>query len=147
MTYELPDQQIIRIDDQCRYDTTEILFDPSLFANIETREQDRSFGVHRLVYESIMMCDTYLQKDLLKNIVLAGGCSMLQDFGERMRREIDKLIEGHHYTQVVTDSQRKYAAWIGGSMYASLPTFSQIKITQHEYNQEPGPGVVHMKYF
>lgn len=150
MTYELPDGQIIRIDDECRYKTTEILFKPELFRDIAEKDHDRAWGIHTLVYNSIMMCDPYLQKDLLKNIVLAGGSSMLAYFGERMRKEIGELAEGHQYTQVITDSQRKYAAWVGASMFASLPTFSQIKITQQEYAQDPNPKdptIVHKKYF
>ncbi len=29
---------------------------------------------------------------------------------------------------VIQDSQRKYAAWIGGSMYASLATYNLLKV-------------------
>ena len=37
---------------------------------------------------------------------------------------------------VVTDSQRAHAAWIGGSMFASLSTFQQIRITLDEWKQD-----------
>jgi hypothetical protein len=32
--------------------------------------------------------------------------------------------------EVVSDSQRRFAAWIGGSMFASLSTFDQVAITK-----------------
>lgn len=34
--------------------------------------------------------------------------------------------------EVVSDSQRRFAAWIGGSMFASLSTFDQVAITKQE---------------
>jgi actin-related protein len=39
------------------------------------------------------MCDEYLQKDLWSNIVVAGGTSMLPYFAERMRYELDVVME------------------------------------------------------
>lgn len=34
--------------------------------------------------------------------------------------------------EVVSDSQRRFAAWIGGSMFASLSTFDQVAITKQD---------------
>lgn len=34
-------------------------------------------GVHKMVYNSVMMCDAYLRPFLFNNIVIAGGTSML----------------------------------------------------------------------
>jgi len=45
-----------------------------------------------------------------------------------MRNELTKLSSGHQYMNVIQDSQRKYAAWIGGSMFASLSTFQQVSM-------------------
>ena len=36
---------------------------------------------------------------------------------------------------VCADSQRKYAAWIGGSMFASLSTFEHVVITKAEFEE------------
>lgn len=156
-----------------------------------------------------MMCDEYLQKDLFKNIVLAGGssmcsctfllstpphfhfsfsrgsrcvhqtidaaCDMVSCRFWRENEEGDECASGgapvhqyhHRFTEVDARSThasghmtlmtgyprrpklfffsfRKYAAWIGGSMYASLGTFKDIKMTQQEYVQDP--NIVHMKY-
>lgn len=145
LTYELPDGQIVTLDNKCRFQTSELLFDPSIFVEIKERDQNRAIGVHRLIYDSIMMCDPFLQKDLLSNIVLSGGTSMLPGFGDRIRKEINELVKGHYLTHIVTDSQRKNGAWIGGSMYASLETFGQLKITAQEYFADP--TMVHKKYF
>jgi actin len=45
---------------------------------------------------------------------------------------------------VVAPEERKYAAWLGGSILASMATFPQMVITHEEYN-EAGPGIVHRK--
>jgi actin-related protein len=48
--------------------------------------------------------------------------------------------------KVIADPDRKDAAWIGGSILASLDTFPQMVITHEEYN-DCGPGIVHRKFF
>jgi len=104
------------------------------------------YGIPKMVVDSIMMCDANLQTELFKNIVLAGGTTMLFGFPERMRKSIQAIVDSSHtYFNVVADSQRKYGAWIGGSMYGSLPTFPILKITQQEYFADPTS--VSKKYF
>jgi actin-related protein len=151
MTYELPGGQIIAVDEECCFSAPEVLFSPEtnaeIFNSITEHDHDRATGLHNLLFDSIMMCDSYLQQDLFRNIVLAGGSSMLPFFGDRVRRELAGMVDSYQYTQVVTDSQRGIGAWIGGSMYASLPTFSQIKITLQEYQNDSSGAVVLEKSF
>jgi len=61
-----------------------------------------------------------------------------------MTFEIQALAGVNEYINIVPHSQRKYASWIGGSMYASLNTFSHIQITKQEY--EEADNVVHKKF-
>jgi actin-related protein len=58
-------------------------------------------------------------------------------FSDRVRKELQLLHKEPEYINVVADSQRKNAAWIGASMFASLPTFSLIKVTKKEYAADP----------
>lgn len=117
-------------------------------------------GVSRMLYECLQMCDGYLRKDLQRNMVVAGGTSMAKGFGERMRREMATLLDDNNNNindgsasvhphppsfAIVSDSQRKYAAWIGASMYASLPTFKTIQVTAEQYKRDE--TVVHKKFF
>ncbi|KAK7235746.1 dihydrolipoyl dehydrogenase [Aureococcus anophagefferens] len=93
----------------------------------------------QLVAQSIGMCDRDFQPDLRGAVVLAGGTTMLPGFCDRMKAELSAILpEGH--LRVVPgpnptgtaergyNSQRKFAAWIGGSMFASLETFPPISI-------------------
>lgn len=148
LTYELPDGQVIRIDNHCRFNTPEILFNPTEWADFQQPKpltQECSLGIHEMVQNSVMQCDSYLRKGLFKNIILAGGTSIFQGYGERLKNELETLTGGQEYLDLITDSQRKYAAWIGGSMYASLNTFNHLKVTRHEYQEDP--NMVHKKYF
>ncbi|KAH8056823.1 hypothetical protein JL722_7036 [Aureococcus anophagefferens] len=43
------------------------------------------------------------------------------------------------------NSQRKFAAWIGGSMFASLETFKQVRIMKQEW--EDDESIIHRKSF
>ena len=43
------------------------------------------------------------------------------------------------------NSQRKWASWTGGSMFASLETFKQVRILKQEW--EDDESIVHRKSF
>jgi actin-related protein len=45
-------------------------------------------GIHKFTYDSIMKCDPDIKKDLFRNIVLAGGCTMFEGIQARMSKEI-----------------------------------------------------------
>ena len=67
-SYELPDGQLITIGNE-RFRCAETLFQPSFIG----REDP---GIHELVYNSIMMSDIDIRKDLFSNMVLSGGSTM-----------------------------------------------------------------------
>ena len=41
-------------------------------------------GIHQHTYNAIIKCERDIWKDLFKNIVLAGGCTMFKGMKERM---------------------------------------------------------------
>lgn len=140
LLYELPDGEAIRIDAESRFGVAEALFRP--------REVGvESPGIAELATEAVRACDAFLQADLLANVVVAGGTSMMAGIGERLRAELGRsCAEFGRAPAVVLDSQRRNAAWIGASMYGSLPTYNLIKITRQEYH-DAGDAVVLKKSF
>mmetsp|Transcript_18969 Transcript_18969/g.30639 ORF Transcript_18969/g.30639 Transcript_18969/m.30639 type:complete len:91 (+) Transcript_18969:3-275(+) len=42
-------------------------------------------------------------------------------------------------------AQRRHAAWVGGSMFASLPTFEMVRVTKQEWEDNGEKSVVHKK--
>ena len=80
--YSLPDSNEIYLTlKEERIKCPEILFNPPYFG----KELD---GIHKFTHDSIIKCDTDIRRDLFKNIVLAGGCTMFEGMRERMRKEI-----------------------------------------------------------
>mmetsp|Transcript_60788 Transcript_60788/g.144828 ORF Transcript_60788/g.144828 Transcript_60788/m.144828 type:complete len:401 (-) Transcript_60788:129-1331(-) len=124
-SFELPDGKIIQVSHDVRMGAPEILF-----AGV-----DNEPAMQQICWDAISTCDMDFRKDLVKSLVVAGGTSMIPGLAPRLRNELSRLLPGDLASQVdiCVDSQRKYAAWIGGSMFASLSTFDQVAITRQEF--------------
>ncbi|KAL4579798.1 hypothetical protein LXL04_015964 [Taraxacum kok-saghyz] len=136
--YELPDGQVITVGAE-RFRCPEVLFQPHLFGF-------EAAGIHETTYNSIMMCDVDMRKDMYGNIVLSGGSTMFPGIADRMSMEITALAPSSMKIKVVAPPERKYSVWIGGSILASLNAFQQIWISKAEYD-ESGSSIVHRKCF
>ncbi|XP_046643747.1 actin, clone 302-like isoform X1 [Daphnia pulicaria] len=136
-SYELPDGQVITIGNQ-RFRCPEALFQPSFLG------MDYYCGIHETTYNSIMKCDVDMHKDLYANIVLSGGTTMYPGFADRMQKEITALAPSTMKIEIIAPPERKNSVWIGGSLFASLPTFKDMLISKQEYD-EFGPSIVHRK--
>jgi len=134
--YELPDGQVITIGNE-RFRCPEALFQPS-FLGLE------SSGIHELTYNSIMKTDIDVRADLYSNIILSGGNTMFPGMQYRMQREMKQLAPKTMKIKIVAPAERKYSVWIGGSILASLSSFSNMWITSDEY-EEQGVSIVHKK--
>ena len=106
---------------------------PSHLSSLSALTRD-GVGLPALVASSLGMLDAHLRSILLHSIVLAGGVSMSGGMGERVRREVEERLGGE--VGVVCDSQRMYGAWVGGSMFGSLSTFSSMKVTADAYKKD-----------
>lgn len=135
--YELPDGRVITIGDE-RFRCTEPMFNPSLIGL-------GSFGIHETVYDSIMKCDPDIHKTLCSNTVLSGGNSTISSFADRLQLEIKALAPALKI-KIEASKDRRYYAWIGGSILTSQSTFQKMWISKQEYN-EFGPKIVHRKCF
>ncbi len=137
-SYELPDGQVITIDNE-RFRCAEALFQPWLLGM-------SSAGIHQLLFESIAKCDIDIRNSFYYNVVLSGGNTMFPDIETRLKRELDKLVPSAVKTKVIAPPERKYTAWIGGSILASVSTFKQVVVSKEEYS-ESGASIVHSKCF
>lgn len=57
-----------------------------------------------------------------------------------------RLVPHHIGRERGYNSQRKVASWVGGSLFASLPTFGTLVITKQEW-EETGESILHKKCF
>jgi len=102
-------------------------------------------GIAKSIQQTIMKCDVDIRKDLYANIVLSGENNMVDGISERMSKEM-KALAPAALIKIVAPPERKYEAWIGGSILASLFSFQQMWISKQEYD-EFGPAIVKMKCF
>ncbi|XP_054858281.1 actin, cytoplasmic type 5-like [Eublepharis macularius] len=137
LSYELPDGQVITISNE-RFVCPEALFQPS-FLGLE------SCGIHETTFNSIMKCDVGIRKDLYANTVLSGGTTMYPGLADRMQKEITALAPSTVKFKIIAPPERKYSAWLGGSLLASLSTFQQMWVSKQEYASDL--FTVHHKHF
>ncbi|KAI0325065.1 Actin/actin-like protein [Cubamyces sp. BRFM 1775] len=132
--YELPDGEVIAIGAQ-GFQAPEALFQPSLLG-LEI------VGIHKATHNSIEQCDVAIRSDLYRNVVLAGGTTMFPGLAERMQKELTALAPANTQVTIAAPSKRKYSAWLGGSILASLSTFQNLWCSKQKYD-EFGPGIAH----
>lgn len=136
-SYELPDGQILTLGQE-QFHCPEALFQPSLLGL-------SSPGIHSVVMKSVMKANVDIRRELYNNLVLAGGSTMFPGLGDRLRRELCSLAPVSVKIKTIAPPERKYSAWIGGSILASLAPFHDMCISREEF-EETGPSVLHRKF-
>ena len=152
----LPDGNKIMIGNELEF-ISESLFNPQFFG----LECD---SIQKLIYDSISSIDVHLHKEIMNNVIIGGGTSMIKNFPERLKFECEKLlnknIKDENYLnniRLYSQPEREYSAWIGGSIYCSsgsglssnyvypkMPNSSSIWITKSDY-EDSGCRIFHRK--
>lgn len=105
-----------------------VLFEPSLIGSEE-------IGISGCVIESIMKSDIDLRRNLFSSIVLCGGSTLFKGFGKLLLDEITKRAPPDIGIRISAPPKRLTSAWVGGSLLASLPSFSEQWYTIEKYQQ------------
>jgi centractin len=72
---------------------------------------------------------------LYSEIVLAGGSTLFQGFGDRLLAEVKILVAKDCKIRIFAPPERLYSPWIGGSILASLATFKKLWVTKKEFDE------------
>lgn len=127
--YKLPDGQVIGIENE-EFCCPEVLFQPSLVG------LNPATGIHELIYNSIMKCPAGIRNNLFANIILTGGSTLFSGIDERLKKEITALSgQTNLNVKIFTPSKREHSAWLGGSLFASLPSFLEFCISKQKYDE------------
>ncbi|KAF4734497.1 Malic enzyme [Perkinsus olseni] len=146
----LPDGTAVDMADD-KWKVPESLFHPHLLG-IE------GSGIGEMVVESIEDCPIDDKLKLYKKIMLAGGTSQFPGFADRLRSEVEHSVK---YSRIATSGRTQnrnpqvhvekahrhpeWAAWIGGSAFASLKdSFEDRWLSREEY-EECGPDAINSK--
>jgi len=137
-SYDLPDGQKVSVGAEM-FRVPEAVFQPSLLGSSDP-------GLPTVVVKAIAACHPDLSSTLYGSIVLSGGNTMFDNFGDRLSAEVKKLADSSNSgrTRVSAPTERKHLTWIGGSILGSLSSFANMCISKQEYD-EVGPAIVHRK--
>lgn len=141
--FEMPDgwNQVFGLE---RYKVVEGLFAPKAAYHDAANplvEADQSLP--SLVNKALTNVDVDIRPHLLNNIVLTGAGSLIDKLPDRLMSDIQAMYPNPKVRVLANSNsaERKYAAWIGGSVLGSLGTFHQMWISKEEY-KEHGPHIV-----
>ncbi|EGD77023.1 beta-centractin [Salpingoeca rosetta] len=136
--YRLPDGREIMIEG-ARYRAPEVLFNPEIIG-------EECEGVHKVLTYSIQKSDLDLRRALYQGIVLSGGSTRFEGFGQRLLKEVRADAPKDIKIKIMAPPERQFSTWLGGSILASLDTFRRIWVSKAEYS-EVGPSIIHRKMF
>jgi actin-related protein len=103
-------------------------------------------NLHQGIFKSIDLCKLEIRKDLYANIVLTGGTTMFKGLPERIVKDVVALAHPLMKAKAIATPGRKSSLWLGGSVFASLDTFSEICVKLEEYREE-GVQIIHQKCY
>ncbi len=129
VTYNLPDGNIINLGREIS-NIPNLIFNPSdIGLDIQP--------LHEAIYESIMKCDIHIRKELLGNILLCGGNSMIKGFPERLKEKLEETL-GKNFqgcVRINANSDRKFSVWTGASVICSITNFQNMWIPKNDYDE------------
>ncbi len=129
--FSMPDGSTITLTKE-RFNIPEILFDPT---HINSEEPP----LHVAIMDVIGDCDIDVRPKLLGNIFLSGGSSMFPNLQNRMYQEIELELarrkKKQQIVKIIAPRERTHSVWVGGSILALIPEFTQSWITRASYFQ------------
>ncbi|CCH58950.1 hypothetical protein TBLA_0B01070 [Henningerozyma blattae CBS 6284] len=125
ISFKLPDGKNLVIGPG-RFRAPEILFNPLLIGSEDSSLPD-------MIMQSISKVDIDLRSKLLNNITLSGGSTMFQGFCDRLITELDFSVDKTTKVRILAPPERKYSAFIGGSILANLSTFRNMWVTKDQW--------------
>lgn len=126
----LPDGTPVTLPAHLRTQPAEVLFNPSEYTGSE------ELGIHRLLHRSVMSCDIDVRSRLFESIELVGGGTTMTGLPERVLKEIRTISPPHTTLRLSATPERKNAAWVGGSILASLSTFKGMWVSKERWREE-----------
>lgn len=134
--FKLPDGQLLSLG-KAKYRIPEILFDPMIIHS----ECD---NLPTMITQSLNLVDMDIRSKLRSNVVLSGATTMFKGFGERLLNELETLTPNETQMRIVAPIQRKYTAWIGGSIFANSFAFKKLLLTKKSWSEDP--NLVHSMF-
>lgn len=117
-----------------RFRIPESLFDPSNIKGVGST----MLGMGHVVTTSVGMCDIDLRPSLYGNVIITGGNTLMNGFTDRLNKDLaNRTPPSMRLKLLIANAsvERRFGAWIGGSILASLGSFQQMWISKQEYDE------------
>ncbi|KPA75058.1 putative actin-like protein [Leptomonas pyrrhocoris] len=154
--FVLPDGTVLPVSGAARFTPGESYFQPSLSPALQhprdqsavvdevlLRSTHTPLSVPELIVDAMQRCDHDLLPTFASHVVLSGGASLLRGVAQRMESEVQARLAGISVesTRLIADVERRDAAFVGGSIWASLPAAQSLWVSKSDY-EEVGPLAV-----
>lgn len=128
------------------YKCPEMLFQPNIH-NINNCNSQDSSGVHELCFRSINRCNADIIRDLYLNTVLCGGSTLFMKIQHRFNKELQSLAPTGKHVNIIAPPERKFSAWLGGSILASLSNFRNTMFITRKDFLDNGEEHIYNKFY
>ena len=147
--YTLNDGRVIKVSGE-RFEAPEVLFQPELLGH-------EGFGIHQLLYDTIMKADINLRKDFFDKVVVSGGTTMYPGFSTRMENELKKLVDANilkgnkkalkdYKINVEDPPNRRFLVYLGATVLANLSKEKSQSWAQNSDYKEMGAARLVQKF-
>ena len=90
--------------------------------------------IHQFIKDSLDKCDVDIASEIMENVCLIGGNTLLNGFPERLHYEL-AAITNNNVSNLIYSAERQFSTWIGGSIISSLSSFLPMWVTKQEYDE------------
>lgn len=97
--------------------------------------------------QSINRCDIDLREQILSNILIVGGNTLIKGFNEKFEKLLYSSAPQSAKVKVFSypnQFERRFSPWLGSSILASTGSFQNMWISKFEY-EESGVSIVKRK--
>lgn len=135
--FEMPDgwNTVFGIE---RFKVAEGLFDPAAsYSDSTTPKPSGDMSIITIINKSLQAVDVDTRPVLLNNIILTGAGSLIEKLPERLQADVQAMYPNPKVRVIANSNsvERKYGAFIGGSVLGSLGSFHQMWVSKAEYDE------------
>ena len=83
-----------------------------------------------------------MRRELYRNIVVAGGNSLIKGFSQRLKKEMTSLVPPAAKVDIITSEDQDNMSWYGGSVISDMSTFKEDSCISKATFLEEGPNSI-----
>jgi len=130
VTYKLPSGETIAIQ-RAVVNIGEMYFDP---CRVTGDRDSTNVGIHELVGQVLEVSEIDSRMELVQNILVSGGGTLMKGFLERFETELkDHLPHLADNIRIYADKDRQNSVWRGGCVLATLDMFQKKWLRREEW--------------